>query len=94
MEKAPGHDSQGLFLCVVPAGAGNAGLRGFKLRPFSLALCSPFVLARAGFDLLIHETVNHVDPVNDLRQLAVAIQFLQHQQANRNVSMTLLHPAS
>ena len=93
MEKAPGHDSQG-FSCVWCRGGRHAGLRGFKLRPFSLALCSPVVLARAGYDLLIHETVNHVDPVNDLRQLAAAIQFLQHEQANRNVSMTLLHPAS
>lgn len=45
---------------------GRFSLSGFQLRLFGLALGGPFVLARPGDDLLIHQTVNCIDAVDHL----------------------------
>lgn len=76
--------------CIVQAHATFVGRRlrsGLRqLGLFGLSLCGPLMLLCPSDHLLVNETVDRVDAVDDLRNLAVAGEFFEHQKARQRIA--------
>lgn len=55
---------------------------GFEFRFFSLRFCRPFVLPCPSNDLLVDQAIDRVDPVDNFRNLSIALKFLQHDRSS------------